>query len=253
MLFGLFNKNKKSEPQKLCFSTDIHSHILPGIDDGSPNTEVSLILIEAMQRWGIKNIIATPHVTEETFENTPETIGAAHARLRDSMKKSGVDIPISYSAEYRLDSKFKEIMENGTLIKMPNDYLLIENSFVQPALDLKSTIFELQLKEIKPILAHPERYNYYQRKRQSYAELFEQGCEFQVNLLSLCGYHGEREKETALWLINQGYVSFLGTDLHHFGHIEAINNYLTTKEYANIAAQLEPILKNDLLIENNQD
>ncbi|MEG1643478.1 MAG: CpsB/CapC family capsule biosynthesis tyrosine phosphatase [Bacteroidales bacterium] len=226
----------------------MHSHILPGIDDGSPNVDVSLILIEAMQRWGIENIIATPHVTEETFENTPKTIAASHRLLCESMQKAGITIPVSYSAEYRIDSKFKEIMKNGSLIKMPNNYILIENSFVQPSLDLKSIIFELQLKELKPILAHPERYNYYQRKRQSYTELFEAGCEFQINLLSLCGYYGEIEKEIAMWLIKKEYISFIGTDLHHFGHIEAINNYLTTKEYTNIAAQLEPTLKNGLLI-----
>lgn len=247
MFFGLFGKNKTVEPQKLCFSTDIHCHILPGIDDGAKNPDISLSLIESMQQWGISKITATPHVTEETFENTPKTIAAAYDILKSKMERAGLDIPVQYSAEYRMDGKFNEILKNNDYILMPGRYLLIENSFVQPSFDLKNIIFELQLKDIKPILAHPERYSYYQRKRQVYTDLFETGCEFQINLLSLSGYYGSAEKETALWLIDRGYVSFIGTDLHHFGHVESINRFLCTKEYSAIAAKLAPVIKNDLL------
>lgn len=247
MFFGLFGKNKNIEPQKLCFSTDIHCHIIPGIDDGAKDSNISVSLVEAMQQWGIKRIIATPHVTEETFENTPESISKAYGILKEAMEKENIQIPISYSAEYRMDGRFNEIMKNGGYILMPGRYLLIENSFVQPSFDLKNIIFELQLKDVKPVLAHPERYSYYQRKRQIYSELIEAGCEFQINLLSLSGYYGMAEKETALWLIDRGYVSFLGSDLHHFGHVESINRFLCTREYADIAKRLAPVLKNDLL------
>ncbi len=247
MFFGLFGKNRYTEPQKLCFTTDIHCHILPGIDDGAKDTAVSVSLVETMQQWGIKNIIATPHVTEETFENTPQTIAAAYGELGKALSENGMDIPVSYSAEYRMDGKFGEILKNDGYILMPGRHLLIENSFVQPAFDLKNIIFELQLKDIRPVLAHPERYSYYQRKRKVYTELIEAGCEFQINILSLSGYYGEAEKETALWLIDRGYVSFLGTDLHHFGHIESINRFLCTKEYSDIADRLAPVLKNDTL------
>lgn len=248
MFLGLFGKNKTVDPQKLCFSTDIHCHILPGIDDGAKNPDISISLIEAMQQWGIKKIIATPHVTEETFENTPQTIASAYDRLQSALTKTDATISVSYSAEYRMDGKFNEIMRNNGYILMPGKHLLIENSFVQPSIDLKNIIFELQLKDIKPILAHPERYSYYQRKHQIYTELIEAGCEFQINLLSLCGYYGSTEKETALWLIDKGYVSFIGTDLHHFGHVESINRFLCSKEYTDIANKLAPVLKNDSLL-----
>lgn len=247
MFFGLFGKNKITEPQKLCFSTDIHCHILPGIDDGAKDTAISISLLEAMQQWGVSKIIATPHVTEETFENTPQTIAEAYGKLKSAMADADIQIPVSYSAEYRMDGKFNDILKNNGYLLMPGNHLLIENSFVQPSFDLKNIIFELQLKDVKPILAHPERYSYYQRKRQVYTELIEAGCEFQINLLSLSGYYGNAEKETALWLIDRGYVSFIGTDLHHFGHVESINRFLCTREYSEIAEKLAPVLKNDLI------
>ena len=96
-------------------------------------------------------------------------------------------------------------------------------------------------------MAHPERYSYYQRNKDVYGELFDAGCEFQINLLSLTGYHGEREKETAMWLINKGYISFVGSDLHHFGHVDAINRFLASKEYDSIAERVKDIIKNDEL------
>lgn len=247
MLFGLFGNKKYTEPQKLCFSTDIHCHVLPGIDDGAKDPGISVSLVEAMRQWGIKNIVATPHVTEETFENTPQTIAAAYDIFEKAMHDNNIDIAVSCSAEYRMDGRFNEILKNDGYLLMPGRHLLIENSFVQPSFDLKNIVFELQLKDIKPILAHPERYSYYQRKRRAYSELVEAGCEFQINILSLSGYYGEAEKETALWLIDRGYVSFMGTDLHHFGHVESINRFLCTKEYSEIANKLAPVLKNDSL------
>lgn len=248
MFFNLFKKRSEcSSNNKLFYTTDIHSHILPGIDDGSPNCEVSLILIEAMRRWGIEHIVTTPHVTEESFENTPETIGNAYNRLMEAMKGAGVEIPIDYSAEYRIDGNFKEVLASNSIIPLPNDYILIENSFIQPPIDLMEIIFELQLRDLKPILAHPERYVYYHNKKEIYTKLNELRCNLQVNILSIAGYYGDKVKDTALWLIERGYVQFIGTDLHHFDHIAAIDKFLSTKEYAKIAKRLAPIIENHKL------
>ena len=248
MLFNIFKKKEKAEPQKLFYSTDIHSHVLPGIDDGSPNTDVSITLLDAMKSWGITAIIATPHIAEENFENTPQSIKNAYDKLSTRMLDTGMEMDVKFSAEHRIDDRFRKMIEDDNLLIMPNNYLLIENSFVQPPIDLKNIIYELQLKDIKPILAHPERYGYYQRKKEIYDELFNAGCEFQINLLSLAGYYGDREKETALWLANRGYVSFMGTDLHHFGHVEVINRFLRSKEYPSIAERLAPAIKNNKLL-----
>lgn len=248
MLLNFFKSKKNKEPQPLFYSTDIHSHVLPGIDDGSPNTDVSIELLKAMKSWGIESIVATPHIAEENFENTPQTIKNAYDKLNTRMLDLGVEMNVLYSAEYRIDDRFRKMLEENNIMVMPNNYLLIENSFVQPPIDLKNIIYELQLRDIKPILAHPERYGYYQRKREVYETLFHSGCEFQINLLSLTGYYGDREKETALWLANKGYVSFVGSDLHHFGHVEVINRFLSSKEYPAIAERLAHSIKNDQLL-----
>ena len=248
MLFNFFKRKEKPEPQKLFYTTDILSHVLPGIDDGSPNTDVSIALLEAMKGWGIDSIVATPHIAEDSFENTPQTIKKAYDKLSVRMLDMALDMNVKFSAEYRIDNRFRKMLEDDELIIMPNNYLLIENSFVQPPIDLKNIIYELQLRDIKPILAHPERYGYYQHKKEIYEELFESGCEFQINLLSLAGYYGDREKETALWLVNKGYISFVGTDLHHFGHIEVINKFLRSKDYPSIAERVSPLIKNNQLL-----
>lgn len=248
MFFNFFKSKKRPQPKPLFYSTDVHSHILPGIDDGSPNSKISIELLEAMKSWGIERVIATPHIAEENFENTPQTIKNAYDKLSTYMLDRGFEMNVAYSAEYRIDNRFRKMLEVDNLITLPNNYLLIENSFVQPPIDLRKIIYELQLRDIKPILAHPERYGYYQSKKEIYSELFDSGCDFQINLLSLTGYYGDREKETALWLANKGYISFVGTDLHHFGHVEVINRYLASREYISVAEKLAPIIKNNELL-----
>lgn len=240
-----FLKKRNNPPQTLCYEVDLHSHILPGIDDGSPNTEKSIGLIREMQAWGIRKIIATPHIAEETFENTPETIKNAWDALTAAMKVEGIEQEICYSAEYRIDDHFIHMFESGQLIPLPDNYLLVENSFIQAFWNLDELLFQLQLKGFKPILAHPERYIYYHKQKNIYTTMHSNGCEFQVNLLSFSGYYGKEVKEVAFWLAEQGYVDFLGTDLHHMNHVQAISKFLTTKEYLKLASKIN--IKNDML------
>lgn len=241
-MFGLFNK-KKSDTVSLPYTTDIHSHIIPGIDDGSPDVEHSVALVKQMQEWGVKRIITTPHVTEETFENTPETITAAYNLLKEAL---GEDAPeIIFSAEYRMDENFLKHVKNDILIPLPGNHILIENSFLQPFWDLKGLIYQLQLKGFNPILAHPERYAYYYDEKEIYTDIYNSGCMFQLNWLSLAGYYGKETRNIAYWLIEKGYVDFLGTDLHNRRHARAITEFLQTKEYRKLVEKLN--LKNDTL------
>lgn len=162
-MFSFSRKN--SQTHKLCYEVDLHSHILPGIDDGSPNTEKSIRLILEMQNWGIRKIIATPHIAEETFENTLETIKNAWDLLKTALKTEGIEQEICYSAEYRIDDGFIRMFESNQLIPLPDNYLLVENSFIQAFWNLDELLFQLQLKGFKPILAHPERYAYYHNQK----------------------------------------------------------------------------------------
>lgn len=146
---------KKNNTPKLPYTTEVHCHVLPGIDDGSPDVEHSLALIHQMKEWGLERIIATPHVTEASFENTPQTIGSAYSRLCQETNLDELGIKLCYSAEYRMDDNFLGILQREEIIPMPGNHILIENSFLQPFWNIKSLVFDLQIKGLSPILAHP--------------------------------------------------------------------------------------------------
>lgn len=243
-MFNFFG-GKSSDDHKLFFNTDIHCHIVPGIDDGAATTEKSLSLIRRMMGWGIRRIIATPHVTEDTFENTPEIIEEAFGHLTNVLKSAHVDIDISHSAEYRIDEFFVSQIEAGNIRPYPNNYLLVENSYVQEPWNLEQTIFDLRMKGWKPILAHPERYMYYYDNRARYKRLHDTGLLFQVNVLSLAGHYGKDVKHVAEFLIENGMVDLLGTDLHRSSHADSIDRYLRSKDYRRHRDQLEGLILND--------
>lgn len=242
-MFSFFNKPKT--PANLPFSTDIHCHVIPGIDDGSPDTDTSVQLIERMSSWGIRRIFASPHVTQNTFENTPETIAPALASLKDALVKNGCAAELYNHAEYRLDDFSVSFFNNGNVMTLPGNYIMIENPFVSEAWFIDNTIFDLQVKGLNPILAHPERYSYYFKNRQRYHQLHAAGARFQINLLSLAGSYGKEQREIAEWLISENLVDFVGTDLHNFRHADQIDSYLLTKQARNHAASLEGRLLND--------
>ncbi len=212
---------------------------MPGVDDGSQDVNTSLELVERMQSWGIKRIIASPHVTQDTFENTPKTLAPAFDSLKKAAAERGLDIDLSHTAEYRIDEFFIEQLKAGNVIPYPGNYLLVENAFIQEPWSIDQTLFDIKLKGYKPILAHPERYFYYHgNKRNRYDELHNAGTLFQINMLSLAGYYGKEEKSVAEYLIGKGYVDFIGTDLHRHAHADAIEAYLSSKDYRRIVPRL---------------
>lgn len=243
-MFSIF-KSKPKEPVKLCFATDIHCHVLPGIDDGSPDVKTSADLVERMQAWGIERVLASPHVTQGTFENTLGTITPAIEALRGELAARGCGIALGHSAEYRIDALLASRIEADDLMPYPNKFLLIENSFIQEPLNLEQLVFDLQLKGYQPILAHPERYNYYYSKRDRYEHLHDIGLMFQINLLSLAGAYKGPERKIALDLIKRRLVDFAGTDLHRHRHADAIDAYLRTRDAASDMDALAPLLHND--------
>lgn len=243
-MFNFFKKSS-NEPKGLFYSTDIHCHIVPGVDDGARAVEDSLSLVSKECVWGIKRIFCTPHITEETFENTPETLSKAFDVLKQNVDKAGIKIDLDYSAEHRLDPYFQSQFEKGAVRPLPNNYLLVENSFVQEAWNLDQQVYNLSIKGFKPILAHPERYHYYITNRDRYEQLHSVGLLFQVNLLSLSGYYGKEQKRTAEWLIEKNMVDFLGSDMHHMRHAEAIDRYIAGKDYKKHSAALNGRILND--------
>lgn len=238
-MFNFFSKSKT--PLKLWFSTDIHCHVIPGVDDGSPDAETSVQLVERMADLGLTRIIATPHITDITFPNSAETLNPAQAELDEAMRQHGLtDVTVTHAAENRIDDLFNSNLKAGTVITYPNNWLLIENSYVQEPWELESLVFDLQVRGYKPILAHPERYLYYHRTPQRY-EVLHRTLPFQVNLLSLAGYYGRDERRMAENLLERGMVDFIGTDTHGMRHLDCLREYLTTRDARRHAAALARI------------
>ncbi len=230
-IFSLFKSSRK-EPQQLPFHTDIHCLLVPGVDDGSPDTATSVEIIERMKGWGIDRIFLSPHVTQDTFENTPESLAGPYAELKDAVKAADIDMELHRHAEYRIDEFFLEQIEAGNLCPLPHNMLLVENSFAQEPWNLDNLLFDLRLKGYTPIMAHPERYLYYSKyNRDRYNHLHSSGLYFQINLLSLSGYYGKEEKQAAEWLMEHNMVEFIGTDVHRHAHADSIEEYLSSRDF----------------------
>lgn len=214
----------------------MHCHVVPGVDDGSPDAATSADLVERMASWGITRIIATPHVTGGTFENTPDILDPALEELTTELRRRSSGVEVTRSAEFRIDALLRRLLDLGTVTPFPGNYLLVENSYHQEPPGLLDFLQGLRARGYRLILAHPERYLYYWRyNRQRYGEIYRSGIYLQVNVLSLAGYYGREERSAAEWLVEKGYVDFLGTDLHNHSHADAIEAYLASKAYARLA------------------
>lgn len=232
IMTSIFNSLFKRQRQPLFFATDIHCHILPGIDDGAPDADYGAELVMRMSAWGLSRIIATPHIVNEVYENTPESISAALTRLQESMHAKGIPTTVQSAAEHRLDDLFSRNIIADTLISHPGKHVLIENSFMQEARDIDSIVIRLTNRGYIPIMAHPERFVYYHSANlKRYFELHRLGVRFQVNLLSIAGRYGSEPRHVAERLIEAGIVDFFGTDVHRHEHCDAIEAFLSSRNY----------------------
>ncbi|MBR1882316.1 MAG: hypothetical protein IJ808_04770 [Muribaculaceae bacterium] len=244
-MFNLF-RHKKNEA-KLFYHTDVHCHILPGVDHGAQSLEDSLEMLRAEKEMGIERVILTSHVTASTFENTPETLLPAFELLKKAVAETDLDMELHVSAEYRIDEFWQEQYQAGNLIAMPGNYLLMENSFQQELLGLDETLFDLKCKGYNIMLAHPERYAYYAHRKQRLEQLHGMGIKFQINILSLAGYYGPQARETALWLVKNNQVDLLGSDMHNMEHAHVIKEYIGSKDWRKLVPSLQAHVINDLV------
>lgn len=226
-MFGLFSKSR-SKSAGIDFSvmgTDMHSHILPGIDDGAKDLETSLELIRGLHVLGYKKLIATPHIMWDMYRNTPDIIREKLDLVREAVAKEGIGVEIDAAAEYFLDENVESILEKKEkLLTIQGSKVLVEFSLAYPPMNIKTMLFELQMQGYQPVIAHPERYIYLQRNKAFYDELRNTGCLFQLNLLSLSGHYGKAVTELAHYLLKNGFYSLAGTDLHHAAHLEALGH-----------------------------
>ncbi len=224
-MFNFFKKKQERVPENLPFTTDIHSHILPGIDDGSPDIETSLQLIKGLYNLGIRKSIATPHIIGDLYRNTQQTISDALEKVKAACKKAGIKMELSAAAEYMLDDYFMELLQKKEpLLTLHKNIILTEISYSSTPENLGEITSGIISNGYLPILAHPERYHYYQQNFDQYYRLIEMGFILQVNLLSLTGYYGKRALKAAKFIMEKELAPLVGTDLHHQQHLEAISN-----------------------------
>jgi tyrosine-protein phosphatase YwqE len=223
-MFGLRKKHGHTDLQWM--GTDIHSHLLPGIDDGVQELATSVDFIKKLQGLGLNHFIMTPHVYDEVHPNTPEIIAATHNCLENELRKEAVDVRTFAAAEHMLGEQFADLLKSNQLNTFPNNFLLIEMPWLAEPMQLEQTIFEIVTKGYKPIMAHPERYTFYFQRPQAYHRLKELGCLLQLNLLSPTGYYGKEVAKTTMSLIKKGLYDLVGTDLHHDRHLGKITQYV---------------------------
>ena len=220
--------NRKTADSFYDFSNltqDIHSHILPGIDDGSPDVETSIELLKALSEAGLKRFICTPHIIGDMYRNTPATINAALHILKAACLENGLDTHLSAAAEYMMDDYFMGLLrKKEPLLRLTKNYILTELSYATAPDNLEKIAFEININNYQPLLAHPERYIYYHKNYDGFFRLKELGFLLQVNLLSLTGYYGAAVAKAANFLFKNNLVDFVGTDLHHFNHLKALTD-----------------------------
>lgn len=213
---------------------DMHSHLAPGIDDGSKSVDESIALIKSLRELGYEQFITTPHVMQDYYRNTPETIGNAVNSVHKKLKEEGLHIPFSFAAEYYSDENLRNLCAADNLLTFGKKMVLFELSYINEPVDIKSLIFELKIKGYKPILAHPERYTFYYNDFRKYEELFDFEVVFQLNLGSLIGAYSPMAKKIAEKLIERGMISLVGTDTHNLNHVRSFERVLESKALAKL-------------------
>jgi tyrosine-protein phosphatase YwqE len=247
ILGKIFAKKEPLVPMELSFlGCDIHSHLIPGIDDGSPSLNESLLLAQGLVELGYKKAITTPHIMSDFYRNAPETIQSGLASLNHSIKEAGISLKLEAAAEYYIDFEFIQKIGKKELLTFGDRYILVEFSFVEPPRNMKEAFFELQTSGYKPVLAHPERYLYWNRNPKELFELKDRDVLFQVNLLSLAGNYGPEVSRAGEILIENKMVEWLGSDMHHAKHLQNLKELQLKESLVEKIIHL-PLLNQSLL------
>lgn len=245
MLF--FGKKKATQSVDLSWlGTDMHSHLIPGIDDGAPDMATSLELIRGLQKCGYKKLITTPHIFWELYPNTTEIITQGITAVKKAVEEEGIDIEIHAAAEYYIDEYFEEQLKKKVpLLPISGNMVLVEFSMITAPFDLQQVLFEMQIQNYQPVIAHPERYIYLAQRKQFFDELKEAGCFFALNLLALTGYYGKSVLELADYLCKKNYYELAGTDLHNDRHLVALQKLSSSPLFSRLKES--NVLKNTSL------
>jgi protein-tyrosine phosphatase len=233
-MFNFFKKSGTVNPDLSFIAVDMHSHLLPGIDDGLKEVEQSVEFITRLHSLGYQKLICTPHILSDLYPNSRETILPKLDLVREALVKANVPVQIEAAAEYMMDHEFTDLISKAKkedLMTIEKNYILVEMSYLAASPNVEQIIFDIRMLGLKPILAHPERYSYLHRTFEQYERFRELGCSLQVNLLSLSGGYGPHVKKTAEKLFQHHMVDFVGTDMHHERHLSGLHDLASKKDF----------------------
>lgn len=224
-MLSWFSKKPKLTPE-----VDIHSHLIPGIDDGSKSLEDSLNMIRELSAIGYKKIVTTPHI-HPNYLNEPEVIKSGLKEVAKAIQEEGIEVEIECAAEYYVDEVFfSQVKAGAEILTFGNNYVLVESSFYNKPMLFESCLFELKAKGYQPVLAHPERYNFLEGKLDWLEQLKQMEIDFQVTTGSFGGYYGTQPQKIAKMLAKRDMIDFLGSDLHRNNQLSAHVLGLQSKE-----------------------
>jgi len=236
-LFDLFSS--KSDQHN--YLVDIHSHLLPGIDDGAKNMGESISLIRRLKDLGFKKLIITPHIMSDKYPNDSNVIKKGLVNLKKELQKRNIDIEIEVASEYFLDKHFLALVKSKDVLTFGKNYLLFELSYTNKPIFLESAIFEMISAGYTPVLAHPERYVFMHKNFNEYKWLKRKGVLFQINLNSFSGYYSKQVQKIANQLAEEGLIDFIGSDTHKEIQLDHLEKNLNSKV-------IEKIFKNNTIL-----
>jgi protein-tyrosine phosphatase len=243
-LKNLFSSKSNTVFDLSQLEVDMHSHLIPGIDDGSPSMDHTIAMLAKFEQLGYRKVVTTPHILNDVHPNTPQTILGGLADVKAEIKRLGMNIEIEAAAEYYCDESFLPIIERNDILSFGNNYVLMEFGFLSPSQYEAQALFNLQVAGYTPVIAHYERYPYYFGDFKKVDDLRERNIQIQVNLNSLTGHYGPGVKKMAEQLIKNKQVDFLGTDCHRIEHLMLLENNLSLSIFKDIETLN---LKNKLL------
>lgn len=245
LLKRLFSSPKLDPLDMGVIGTDLHSHLIPGIDDGSKSMEDSLAMLRRFESMGYKKVITTPHVMIDYYRNTPEIILGGLESVKEAMKEVGMQIEMEAAAEYYHDFHLNDLVAKRELLTFGDKHVLFELSFTEEPPGVKETAFEMTMAGYKPILAHVERYPFYINQWDKVEDYKRRGVLIQLNINSLSGQYGPAVKKMAEGLIERDWVDVIGSDCHHMGHLDLIES-LRTNPFLHKIAEKPDLLNKTL-------
>lgn len=196
---------------------DIHSHILPNIDDGARSLDETIEILDKMSNLGFHHIVATPHyITGSTFKCDNEMKFSILNEVQKKLDGRGIDVKLYMGNETYIDMDILSLIDSNKISTINNSrYLLIELPRNGKINDLNELIFTLRSRDIIPIIAHPERYICLQEDNKLVDDLIKRGALLQVNFESINGKYGKEVKKLAVYLLKNKRFHFLASDIHH--------------------------------------